>query len=188
MTGDWQLVRRVGEVELYRRSVKDSEFPALRGHARFAAPIDAVFRVVSDYDHFAGFIPLVSESRVVRRNGRVTWVYQRLALPLWFADRHYVIRVVDDLHAPATGVIDIDWQLDEKRSLSLPDNDALLPEAFSGSWHLETTAGQAGCDAVYTLHVDPGGTVPAWLFVHLTGNYVIQVMNAVRNRIALDSR
>lgn len=187
-TGEWQLVRRVGEVELYRRPVEGSDIPALRGHARFPAPIGAVFRVVSDYDHFAGFIPLVGESRVVRREAGITWVYQRLVLPLWFTDRHYVIRVVDDRHAPASNIIDIGWQLDEKRSLALTANDALLPGTFSGSWHLETIAGQAGCDAVYTLHVDPGGAVPTWLFVRLTGNYVLQVMNAVRERVAVDSR
>jgi Polyketide cyclase / dehydrase and lipid transport len=186
--GDWTLVRRVDAVDLYRRPVKDSDMPALQAHTRFRAPVGDVFRVISDYDHFAGFIPLVSESRVVDKEARATWVYQRLGLPLPFTDRHYIIKVVDDRHAPATGVIDVAWQVDRLRSLSLPPNGALLPDAFSGSWHLEALAGQADCDAVYSLHVEPGGTVPTWLFVGVIERYVIQVMDAVRNRIAVNSR
>jgi hypothetical protein len=185
--GDWTLVRRVDAVELYRRPVKDSDMPALQARTRFRAPVDDVFRVISDYDHFAGFIPLVSESRVVERGRRATWVYQRLGLPLLFADRHYIIKVVNDRHAPARGVIDVAWQVDKSRSPSLPANGALLPGAFSGSWHLEALAGQAGCDAVYSLHVEPGGTVPTWLFVGVTEHYVIHVMDAVRKRIAVNN-
>jgi len=184
----WTRVRQAGDIELYRRPVKDSDLPALRGRTRFSAPVGEVFRVISDYDHFAGFIPLVSESRIVESDARATWVYQRLALPLLFADRHYIIKVVNDLHVPATDVIDVGWQLDKSRSASLPVHDALLPDAFSGSWHLEALAGQAGCDAVYSVHVEPGGRVPNWLFIRVTENYVIQVMDAVRNRIAVNSR
>jgi ribosome-associated toxin RatA of RatAB toxin-antitoxin module len=181
--GDWTLVRQVDAVELYRRPVKGSDMPALQARTRFRAPVGDVFRVISDYDHFAGFIPLVSESRVVEKEARATWVYQRLGLPLLFADRHYIIKVVNDRQAPPTGDIDVVWQVDKSRSLSLPANGALLPEAFSGSWHLEPLAGQAGCNAVYSLHVETGGTVPGWLFVRVAERYLIQVMDAVRNRV-----
>jgi hypothetical protein len=78
--------------------------------------------------------------------------------------------------------------VDKSRSASLPVNGALLPGAFSGSWHLEALAGQAGCDAVYSLHVEAGGTVPTWLFAGVTEHYVIQVMDAVRKRIAVNNR
>jgi ribosome-associated toxin RatA of RatAB toxin-antitoxin module len=185
---DWTLVRRVEDVELYRSPVTDSDMPALRGHTRFPATAGDVFRVISDYDHFAGFIPLVSESRIVERDARTTWVYQRLGLPLPVTDRHYIIKVVNDLHAVPAGAIDVDWQLDPVRSKSLSSKDALLPDALSGSWHLEPLAGQTGCDAVYTIHVEPGGTVPDWLFVRVTEHYVIEVMDAVRKRIAVNSR
>jgi hypothetical protein len=67
--GEWTFVRRVDAVELYRRPVKGSDMPALQARTRFRAPVDDVFRVISDYDHFAGFIPLVSENRVVERGG-----------------------------------------------------------------------------------------------------------------------
>jgi len=91
--GEWSLVRRDGDVEIYQRPLEDSELPAVRGHTHFHAPVSEVFGVISDYDHFAGFIPLVSESRVLEAGARFSQVYQRLDLPLPIADRHYIIRV-----------------------------------------------------------------------------------------------
>lgn len=186
--GEWTRVRQVDGVEIYRQPVEGSDIPAVRGRTHFSAPVSDVFRVISDYDHFAGFIPSVSESRVVERDNRATWVYQRLGFPLPVTDRHYIIKVVNDLHGPGAGAIDVGWQLDKARSASLSSTDALLPAAFSGSWHLEALADHAGCDAAYTIHVDPAGALPDWLFVRVTERYVIGVINAVRKRIEVRRR
>jgi len=186
--GEWVRARQVDGVEVYRQTVEGSDIPAVLGRTRFRAPVSDVFRVISDYDHFAGFIPSVSESRVVERDERATWVYQRLGFPLPVTDRHYIIKVVNDLHAAGAGVIDVGWQLDKVRSASLSSTDALLPAAFSGSWHLEALADHAGCDAVYTIHVDPAGALPDWLFVRLTERYVVRVIDAVRKRTEVRRR
>lgn len=178
----------VGDVEIYRRPVSGSDIPAVRGRTHFRASVGDVYRVISDYDHFTGFIPYVSESRVLEQDDRATRVYQRLGFPMPVADRHYIIKVVNELHAPATQVIDVSWQLDKRRSMTLSTQDALLPAAFSGSWHLEAPAGQAGCDAVYTIHVDPAGALPNWLFVRVAERYVAGVMQAVRKQLTGNNR
>jgi len=185
--GDWVFVRRVGDIEIYRRPVSGSDVPAVRARTHFPASVGDVYQVVADYNHFAGFIPYVSESRVLEQDERATRVYQRLDFPVPIADRHYVIKVVNEVHARATHVIDVSWQLDTRRSMALSTQDALLPDAFSGSWHLDALSGQAGCDAVYTIHVDPAGGLPNWLFVRVTEHYVVKVLNAVRNRLAGDT-
>ncbi len=183
-TDGWTLVRRVDDVDLYRRPTQNSGIPALLGHTRLQAPIGSVFRVISDYDHFAEFIPLVSESRVLERTARTTRVYQRLGLPLLLVDRHYVIKIEDDRRDAASTSIAVNWQLDKSRSRSLPSTDALLPAAFSGSWQLAALPDQGGCDAIYTIHVEPGGAVPDWLFARVSERYVVQVIDAVRKRLA----
>jgi ribosome-associated toxin RatA of RatAB toxin-antitoxin module len=187
-TAGWTFVRHVDDLDLYRRPVKDSDTPALLGRTRFRAPLADVFSVISDYDHFAEFIPLVSESRVLERNAGILWVYQRLGLPLLVTDRHYIIKIVDDLRDLAAGGIAISWQLDKSRSASLASADALLPAVFSGYWQLSALPDQAACDAVYSVHVEPGGSIPGWLFARVSERYVVQVINAVRKRIAEERR
>jgi hypothetical protein len=38
------------------------------------------------------------------------------------------------------------------------------------------------CDAVYSIHVDPGGRLPAWLYSRAAERYVTNVVEAVRQR------
>jgi ribosome-associated toxin RatA of RatAB toxin-antitoxin module len=185
---EWSFVRQDQGVEISRRPFDGSSIPALRGHTRFHASIGDVYRVISDYDHFSDFIPMVSESRVLKRDARAIWVYQRLGMPSPITDRHYVIKVTDDLHAAPTGIIDVTWRMDSALSMSLASNGAIVPHAFSGSWHLQELALRGECDALYTIHVDPAGVLPDWLFIRMSERYVVQVMNAVRKRIGSNTR
>lgn len=182
----WVAVRKIDDVVIYRRRVEGSRFPALLAHAHFDAPARAVFDVISDYDRFGEFIPSVVESRILRRQGACLWVYQRLRLSAWAAERAYVIRVSDDLRRIADGLIDVSWRLDEQASASLPRDGAVRPRRFSGSWHLVGRPGAASTEASYTIHVDPGGRLPAWLLGRKGERYVLRVMKAVRGRLGPD--
>lgn len=185
VTDGWEYLRRVDGIELYRKPVAGSRFPALQARTRLAAPAANVFRVISDYDQFTDFIPSVSASRVLERSGANTMVYQRLDLPLLFADRQYVIQVTDALEDAHQGLVRVNWQLDKRRSHALPASDAVLPEAFSGFWHLRDAPDKSGCKAIYAIHVEPGGRLPAWLFSRAAERYVTDVVAAVRQRTTL---
>lgn len=178
---DWEYLRRVGWVELYRKPVAGSQFAALQARTRMEVPAASVFRVISDYDHFTEFVPAVGASRVLAKAGTDTRVYQRLDLPMLFTDRHYVIRVTDSLDT-ANGRIRVDWQLDANQTSTLSTTDAVLPKTFTGFWNLTDTPDGSGCEAVYAIHVDPGGRLPAWLFTRAAERYVTDVVAAVRER------
>ncbi|UCC55940.1 MAG: SRPBCC family protein [Gammaproteobacteria bacterium] len=181
-TNGWDYLHRVDHIDLYRKPVAGSRFPVLRARTRMEVPATKAFRVISDYDHFADFLPAVSASRVLAQSGGNTWVYQRLGMPMLVADRHYVIRVTDTFDEVHNGLIRVNWQLDANRSRTLSTNNAVLPDVFTGSWRLEDTADGEGCDAIYTIHVEPGGRLPAWLFSRAAKAYVINVVDAVRSR------
>lgn len=180
----WEYLRRVDDIELYRKPVAGSRFPALLARARIAAPATSVFRVISDYDHFTEFIPAVSASRVLQRSAANTRVYQRLDLPILFSDRHYVIRITDTLDM-AHGLVHVKWQLDEERLHALSPTDAVLPETFTGFWTLTDTPSSSGCTAIYAIHVEPGGRLPAWIFSRAAERYVTDVIEAVRKQVMM---
>jgi ribosome-associated toxin RatA of RatAB toxin-antitoxin module len=181
----WEFLHRVDGVELYRKPVAGSRFPALQARTRLTAPAASVFRVISDYDHFTDFIPSVTASLVLAQSGVNTRVYQRLDLPMLFADRQYVIQVTDTLEDAHHGLVRVNWQLDKSRSHALTASDAVLPEAFTGFWSLRDTPDGSGCDAIYAIHVEPGGRLPAWLFSRAAERYVTDVVAAVRKQVML---
>ncbi len=180
----WTLTRRSGDVDIYRRPVDGSVFPALLAHARIEASADSIYAVISDYDRFREFVPSVLDSRTLERRGHTSWVYQRLGFPLMVADRHYVIKVDDTLDQADAGYIRVEWRLDRTRSRSLPAGWAVLPESFSGSWQLSALQQDRLTAATYSIHVDPGGMLPAWLYAEAAENYVFSVIQAVRQAVA----
>lgn len=54
------------------------------------ATINKKSEVISDYYNFVKYIPVVSENRILERHETTTRVYQRLAMPMLYADRHYI--------------------------------------------------------------------------------------------------
>ena len=175
------------QVEIQRRPAAHSDIPEVRGLVRFSVPPVTVYRLITDYARFPEFVPSVIESRVLERDGATSRVYQRLDLPAPVRDRHYVIEVVDEVGTEES-VIDVRWQLDHPQSDALLSDGALLPDAFTGSWRLEAHAGKQSCDAVYTIHADPAGALPAWLVTRMTESYVMKVVKAVRDRLAASTQ
>ena len=180
---DWVGVRQKHGVTVFRRPVMGSKFPALMAHTHFAAPLSAVFAVISDYDHFRDFIPSVVDSRILRRQGRCTWVYQRLHFSIFTVQRAYVLRIIDDLGRLADGVIHVSWRLDDEASAKQVRDHAVRPRRFNGSWHLVSRPGSGTTEATYTVDVDPGGRIPAWLMGSKGDRHILRVMRAVRARL-----
>jgi ribosome-associated toxin RatA of RatAB toxin-antitoxin module len=176
----WTFSRRMGDVDIYLRSVEGSAFPALLAHARIDAPLRAIYAVISDYGHFPDFIPAVVDSRTLKQQESTAWVYQRLGFPLMVADRHYLIRVSDTLAQADAGYIKVEWHLERQQSRSLLSDSAVLPDAFSGSWQLTQLQERQASDAIYSIHVEPGGMLPAWLFTAASEDYAFKVIEAVR--------
>ena len=181
---DWTFSRRLGDVDIYRQPINGSRFPAVRAHARINASAKALYAVISDYEHFRDFIPSVLDSRVLARQMSTLSVYQRLGFPLMVADRHYVIQVTENLVQAGEGLLRVTWQLDRQQSLSLTSGSAVVPDAFSGSWRLAELEQGRATDATYSIHVEPGGRLPAWLLLSASERYVFQVIQAVRRRLS----
>ncbi len=182
--GPWRFVTRAGDVETFRRRVEGSDVPAVRARVGIHASPACVFQVISDYDHFNEFVPYVKYSRIVRFEAHTRWVYQRLSLPGPVSDRHYVIRINDDLSRSERDVYRVTWAMSADAAGSLQDADAIVPAAMSGSWTLLPRDGSTSTQATYTVHLDPGGgALPAWLVTIGASRNLPHVVNAVRERV-----
>jgi hypothetical protein len=179
---DWKLIRQIEGVDIFRRKIPGSSFPAFLAHARIDATVNRVFEVISDYDNFAKFIPSVSESQILEQHDDRVCVYHRLAMPMLFSDRHYVIKVINDLSHSENGTIRVSWALDRERMKSFISDAMVQPDEFTGFWTLAKTPEGSDTDAIYSIHVEPGGKVPVWLFTKASARYVFDVIQAVRKQ------
>lgn len=175
----WQAAGATPEGRLYHRPMQGSAIPQVLIEARFAASAAAVYGVVTDYAHFADFIPDVAESRILRTAGDAQWVFHRLHFTGPVADRVYVMRSVGRTTGP--GAYRVEWALAPE---AVPAGEqGIAPRQFSGFWELRTADDGKTTEARYAVHSDPGGRIPAWLVTRMTDRYVREVVSAVRGRL-----
>ncbi|MEW6777287.1 MAG: SRPBCC family protein [Bdellovibrionota bacterium] len=134
------------------------------------APIDRLWKVLTDYNYYKDFMPLMQESRIrfVKGNlARQEMIFGLTGIPL----RYRV--VVAFVHYPE--VHRIEWVYVEGD----------IRETF-GSWTLKPY-GQGRTEVIYSLFMDLGGTVVG-PFAQLGSGLVLpQVITALRKRV-LDPR
>lgn len=175
----WTQVRQTADMRLYQRDTSGG-LPEAAARVRWQAEPRELYRLVWEYEHFAGVIPNIGVSNVLERDEQRVWVYQRLDFPAPVRDRHYVLESTDRRSEPAHGRYRIEWRLSER--FDLPgDADAVPPAAFRGCWDIRPSPG--GLDAVYRITLDPGGLVPHWLSRHAMRGYLIELMTALHRKL-----
>jgi len=179
----WHAVYAGREGRIYHRAVTGSSLPEVMIVARFAAPPARVHSLVSDYGHFAEFIPDVVESRVLMQSGGRQWVFHHLHFAGPVADRAYVIESTDAASRPQEHYYRVDWTLSSREFPGIEGNPWIRPRAFSGFWELRPLENGHATEARYAVRSDPGGFIPDWLVVKMTDRYIEQVIAAVARRL-----
>jgi ribosome-associated toxin RatA of RatAB toxin-antitoxin module len=180
----WQAVSERNGLRLYNRAVPGAAVPAALARVRIEVPPARLFAVITDYDRFAEFVPYVVHSRVVRRDAGRRLVSQHLRFPGPVADRHYVIESRDTVTPLPPERWRVEWRLAPEKDFPALEEKGITPAAFTGYWELTPAAGGAATDAIYALHFDPGGALPAWLVTFAMNRYLPRVIDAVRARAA----
>jgi carbon monoxide dehydrogenase subunit G len=142
------------------------------GIIRVEAPADIVFAVVTDYDGFERFMPMVSEStKEGEREGKAV-VRQSIKLPFPISSRHFVIEVESRDQQTRRG-----WRCLESR-WSYVQGSGNIAEGY-GRWEvLEDGSGRAL--VAYVGFVDPGGRLPGWAFSWATRQGLPRILQAVQ--------
>jgi hypothetical protein len=180
----WYPVSERGGLRLYNRAVPGAAVPAALARVRIEVPPARLFSVITNYDRFAEFVPYVARSQVVYREDGLRRVSQHLRFPGPLADRHYVIESRDNYTSFPQERWRVEWRLVPETNRPAPDETGITPAAFTGYWELTPVSGGAATDAIYSLHFDPGGALPAWLVTFAMNRYLPKVIDAVRARAA----
>jgi len=135
-----------------------------------AAPA-TVWRILTDYDHMAEFVPDLHSARVVSRTGNTVIVEQLGAARLLFLRR--AIRLVVQVHEQAPDKIDV----------SLVDGDM---KVYRCSWELVPVPGANGTRVLYSATIAPKFYVPGIVGASLVRKDIARMMAAVLARLDRD--
>jgi len=175
----WHFVLERQGIRVYNRPWPGSPIPEALAYTVMRVSPERLYGVITDYDHFTEFIPYVTRSSILRHERETLLVHQHLHFPGPLADRHYNMasRVVS---RQTENTFRVEWMLVPETSETAQGEAGIVPTAFSGFWELKPAGNGATTEAVYAVHFDPGGALPAWLTTFAMNRYLPEVVDAVR--------
>ena len=142
------------------------------------APIERVWEVLRDVEHYHEFMPYVAEATVLREHGDTRIVYERFSGP-FVADRDVTLQILAtaDLVSRVYG-----------QEFSVAPDDGPPPiqgvvriTLSTGRWRLEVDT-PSTTRVIYHIHTDPGGYIPHWLVNFMQSRGLGKFTRAVETR------
>jgi|TARA_B100001964_G_C13764525_1_gene393251 ribosome-associated toxin RatA of RatAB toxin-antitoxin module len=128
----------------------------------FAAPLDVVMGVITDYERYPEFLPEMGLVRVVSRNETEVVVEFQI---------EFLMKVTYQIRITELPPDSIAWVLEESRMMSVND----------GSWKL-TAQDDGTTEVVYGLKVELKGRIPGSVSDRLTEKALPQTLERFKSR------
>lgn len=157
---DWKLSAEKDGIKIYTSILPDSKIKAIKVEANFDATPSQLAAIVMDVNTAPDWVYHVKSAKLVKQvSPNELYYYSEVSLPWPVANRDFVahLTVTQD---PGTKVVTIDGPavpgvVPIKKGIVRIDNSI-------GKWVI-TPLGQNQVHVEYSIHVDPGGALPAWL-------------------------
>jgi hypothetical protein len=157
---EWKLVKDVHQIQIYVKDIPGSNLKELKTIAQFDCSMDALLSLLIDISaqpkhQFA----CMQSKRVNYKNNKEQYFYQTLDMPWPISNRDGIFRQV--IGSKSNDQIVYLETNSEKDFLPIDPNFVRVPSLHS-NWVIKKT-GENKLIGEYTIKVDPGGMVPAWL-------------------------
>ncbi|WP_439556786.1 START domain-containing protein [Dyadobacter sp.] len=177
----WKFVIEKEGIQVYSKEVADSKIKALQVQCRINAPTTEIVALLMDVDAATDWVSHTKSCKLVRRvSASELYYYSEISLPWPLENRDFVARVSVSQN-PATGIVTVD----------APAVGGMVPvkkgvvriSKSTGVWHL-TPLNAKQTQVQYTLQLDPGGAIPAWLVNSLSSQGPIDSFMNMKKRLA----
>ncbi len=158
--GDWKLLRSSDNIWVYSKDIVGSNLKELKTVAYFDTHMDGMVALLTDVSAQPRFqFGCLSSMRVGPKTKYEQSFYQELYMPWPFTNRDAVFKQSILPHANTN-----ECTIESKSTFDwVPKKSNFVRVPFMHSnWHLKAL-NQTQIIATYTIRVDPGGAVPAWL-------------------------
>jgi uncharacterized protein YndB with AHSA1/START domain len=156
---EWATIRDEDGVTVQEASAPGRMLPALLGTTTIAAPPRDVLSWLRDVSTYAQWMHNCEEARLLRDDGSVRFVYNRLHTPWPVSNRDVVLRAHTTTSPDGSARVEF-RSTDEVRVPEVP-SVVRMPRLL-GHWELRPLA-SGGTRVEYLVDSDPGGSLPAWL-------------------------
>jgi hypothetical protein len=156
----WKLSTEKEGIKVYTCLVPGSKVKAIKVTATFTASASQLVALIMDVNSSADWIYHTKSSILIKQvSPSELYYYSEISLPWPAANRDFVAHL-KVTRSPDTKVVTIDGPA---VSGLVPVKPGIVRVADSkGKWVI-TPLGEGQINVEYAIHVDPGGSLPAWL-------------------------
>ena len=178
----WKLAAvRENNVAIYSRPRPGSPLKEFKAVGAIDAPTYAVCAVIDDFQNYPKFMPFMTETRLIKRDGDSMVGYQRLS-PKICADRDYTLRVWKRSWPASDGRVFMS-QWSPANDLGPPETKGVVRvKVCEGKWLFEPE-GTTKTRATYYIYTDSGGTLPSFIANHVNLTGISRLFAAVRKQV-----
>jgi hypothetical protein len=156
---EWTLDLQENGIDVYTRPVEGSGIKEFKGVAEVEVSVDKVLALLRDSSRFKTWFPNTPESKLLNREGDVSYQYSVMATPWPMDDRDNVLRSVTT-HDESTGDVRIEIT-------AVPDyhpvqEGRVRVQQAHGTWKLKPM-GPNKTHVTFKMHLEPGGGIPQWM-------------------------
>lgn len=188
--GPWELKAQVQGVAVYTRARKGCNLHELKSVGEIDAPPHAVFRMLTDFKSYTKTMPYTEEGKLLgveTKDGKIeAWLFYTVINAPLASRRDYTLRIVDESDwQGGKGYLKTRWDVSNEGPA--PKQGVVRVAVNTGSWLLEPLADGVKTRATYSLFIDPGGSLPAWVANKANSSAVPELFAALRKH-ATDER
>ena len=155
----WRQVSDDDGLTIWNRDVPGTGIRELKASSTIDAPVEVVWAVVEDLEHYPEFMPYMEKVDVLSRRADKIIAYYQIDPPL-VDPRDYTLELVSETNPAAKHYIRSWSQMNE---LGPPPADGFVRlDVVDGSWTL-SQVGTNKTKVDYWLFTNPGGSVPTWI-------------------------
>lgn len=178
----WKKVSSKKQAAVWTRDVEGSKIREVKLIATINAPVEQVWKTISQVQLYTDFMPYVEEIKITEQEAQnKAYVYHRVDPPL-VSHRDYTLLIEDEVDVPA-GKYFRHWTQANAKGPDIIKGVVRL-DICDGSWTL-TATDEGKTEATYWIYTDPGGRIPKWLANKVNKSALYDVLFAIEER-ALD--
>lgn len=157
---DWKLKTDKDGIAIFTRTFPDSKFKAIKVEVELDATLSQLVAVILDVNTGAQWVYSTKSSVLLKQvSPSEVYYYSEVSIPWPAANRDFIaqLRAVQDSHSRVVTIY----------GPTFPDylpvkKDIVRVRRSEGKWIISPVA-KGKIKVEYTLRVDPGGDLPAWL-------------------------
>lgn len=158
-SAEWTLDLQKDGIDVYTRPVEGSGIKEFKGVAEVGVSVEKILELLRDANQFKTWFPNTPESRLLARDGDVSYQYSVMGTPWPMDDRDNVLRAVTTRDED-TGEILIEIT-------AAPDyypvqKGRIRVRKAHGTWQLKPI-GPDKTQVTFNMHLEPGGGIPQWM-------------------------